>query len=172
MYCIGDMLLILIQWNLDITKGQSTSKICLLLTRFRCIEVLFHTIYYCWDNKLIVCSIPRCSLSQRLGDNHNFSLVSICAQRKTAIVSVSLLNDTSLRFVIVIIIANLCLRYNYIIIIIVVIIITWLPLRAIIIMYVLAINIVITANDHYHHYYHIHQQQQLQQHQHHKLCHQ
>lgn len=38
--------------------------------RFCCIEVLFHTFYYCWDEELIVRSIPRCSLSQTLGDNH------------------------------------------------------------------------------------------------------
>ena len=45
----------LLQWNLDITKAQGTSKInTLAIKRFRFIEVLFHILHYSW-NKIIVC---------------------------------------------------------------------------------------------------------------------
>ena len=44
----------LLQWNLDITKAQGTSKInTLAIKRFRYIEVLFHILHYSW-NKIIV----------------------------------------------------------------------------------------------------------------------
>ena len=45
----------LIQWNLDIAKGQRTGKNLFPITRIRYIEVLFHIFHYCWPgvNKIV-----------------------------------------------------------------------------------------------------------------------
>ena len=39
----------LLQWNLEITKGQGTDKF--VITKFRYIEVLFHAFYYHWGEE-------------------------------------------------------------------------------------------------------------------------
>ena len=45
----------LIQWNLDVAKGQRTGKNLFPITRIRYIEVLFHIFHYCWPgvNKIV-----------------------------------------------------------------------------------------------------------------------
>ena len=43
----------LIQWNLDIAKGQRTGKNLFPITRIRYIEVLFHIFHYAGVNKIV-----------------------------------------------------------------------------------------------------------------------